>query len=135
MAAPLTARARLTATPGKGERPRFLCAFPALDWAPSALPQSEGGVLDRDRFGRLTVPLFRCPARPPARLPHQHLRLNAGHIALSKVSDTRAQLGIVAVAGVQQRHAAGKTDLARPADLFERNRRLGLEPDLPGHPR
>jgi len=33
----------------------------------------------------------------------------------------------VAVAGVHQRHAARKADLARPADLFERNLRLGFE--------
>src|SRR5229473_898946 len=64
----------------------------SLDGAPSAVPQSEGEVLDRDRIGRVTLTLLRCAARPLARLPHQHLRLNAGHIALSKLSDTRAQL-------------------------------------------
>jgi hypothetical protein len=70
-----------------------------------------------------------------ARLPHQRLRLNVGHIALSKLSDARAQLGIVGVAGVHQHHVAGKADLTRPADLFERNPRLGLERNLLGHPR
>jgi len=109
--------------------------LPPLDCAPSSRPQSEGEVLDQDRIGRVTVTFLRCPTRPRARLPHQRLRLNAGHIALSKVSDARAQLGIVAVAGVHQRHAARKADLARPADLFERNLRLGFERDLLGHPR
>src|SRR6266571_4251743 len=37
--------------------------------------------------------------------------------------------------GFQQRHVARKTDLTRPADLFERNLRLGLERDLLRHPR
>ena len=112
----------------------FIAAFPPLDCAPSFLPQSEGEVLDRDRIGRVMAPFLRCPAWPLARLPHQHLRLNAGHIALSKLSDARAQLGIVAITGVQQRHAARKADLTCPADLFERNLRLGLERDLLGHP-
>src|SRR5882757_4032488 len=113
----------------------FIGALPPLDDVPSARPQSKGEVLDRDRIGRVTVPVLRCPARPLARLPYQRLRLNAGHIVLSKLSDARAQLGIVAVAGVQQRHVARKTDLTRPADLFERNLRLGLERDLLRHPR
>src|SRR5258708_15899414 len=134
-AGPFMARCNVNTQPRKPRGQPFIAALPPLDCAPSALPQSEGEVLDRDRIRRVTVPLFRCPARPRARLPHQHLRLNARHIALSKVSDTRAQLGSVAVAGVQQRHTAGKTDLARPADLFECNLRLGLERDLLGHPR
>src|SRR6266568_1029686 len=113
----------------------FIGALPPLDDVPSSRPQSKGEVLDRDRIGRVTVPVLRCPARPLARLPYQRLRLNAGHIVLSKLSDARAQLGIVAVAGVQQRHVARKTDLTRPADLFERNLRLGLERDLLRHPR
>src|SRR5450631_1981563 len=78
----------------------FIGALPPLDDVPSSRPQSEGEVLDRDRIGRVTVTLLRCPTRPRARLPHQRLRLNAGHIALSKLSDARAQLGIVAIAGV-----------------------------------
>src|SRR5258706_7370127 len=118
------ARCNVTTHPRNPRGQPFIAALPPLDCAPSALPQSEGEVLDRDRIGRVTVPLFRCPARPRARLPHQHLRLNAGHIALSKVSDTRAQPGI------QQRHAAGKTDLAPPADLIECNLRPCREPDL-----
>src|SRR6266852_5797982 len=75
----------------QGRKP-IIGPLPPLDRAPSAVPQSEGEVLDRDRIGRVTLTLLRCAARPLARLPHQHLRLNAGHIALSKLSDTRAQL-------------------------------------------
>jgi len=80
------------------------------------------------------APFLRCPDRPLAWLLHQRLRLNAGHVALSKVSDARAQLGIVAIAGVHQRHAARKADLTGPADLFERKLRLGLERDLLSDP-
>src|SRR5713226_7816746 len=142
-AGPLMARCNVNTHTRKPRAQPFIGALPPLDGAPSAVPQSEGEVLDRDRIGRLdrdrigrvTLTLLRCAARPLARLPHQHLRLNAGHIALSKLSDTRAQLGIVAVAGVHQRHVARKTDLARPADLFERNLRLGFERDLFGYPR
>src|SRR5437588_6387565 len=47
----------------------------------------------------------------------------------------RAQLGIVPVAGVQQRHLARKPSLTRPADLLQRDLRLGLEADLRRHTR
>ena len=112
----------------------FIGALSPLDDVPSSRPQSEGEVLDRDCIGRGAVPFLRCPARLLAWLPDHRLRLNAGHIALSKLSNARAQLGIVAVAGVHQRHVAGKADLTSPADLFERNLRLGFESDLLGHP-
>src|SRR6266849_5609163 len=83
---------RLLLALGPLDQQPFIGCLPPLDGAPSAVPQSEGEVLDRDRIGRVTLTLLRCAARPLARLPHQHLRLNAGHIALSKLSDTRAQL-------------------------------------------
>src|SRR5450631_247732 len=104
------ARCNVNTQPRKPRGQPFIAALPPLDGAPSAVPQSEGEVLDRDRIGRVTLTLLRCSARPLARLPRQHLRLNTGHIALSKLSDTCAQLGVVAIAGVQQRHVARKAD-------------------------
>src|SRR5271165_5038199 len=78
------ARCNVNTQPRKPRGQPFIAALPPLDCAPSSFPQAEGEVLDRDRSGRVTLPFRRCPARPLARLPHQHLRLNAGHIALSK---------------------------------------------------
>jgi hypothetical protein len=128
------ARCNVNTQPRKPRGQPFISALPPLDCTPSSRPQSEGEVLDRDRIGRVMAPFLRCPDRPLAWLLHQRLRLNAGHVALSKVSDARAQLGIVAICGAHQRHAARKADLTGPADLFERKLRLGLERDLLGDP-
>src|SRR6266852_6181615 len=89
-AGPLMARCNVNTHTRKPRAQPFIGALPPLDGAPSAVPQSEGEVLDRDRIGRVTLALLRCAARPLARLPHQHLRLNAGHIALSKLRNRKA---------------------------------------------
>jgi hypothetical protein len=44
----------------------------------------------------------------------------------------RAQIG--AVTSIHQNHAARQTDRTRPAHVFERNFRLGLEADVSGTP-
>src|SRR6202040_39484 len=93
----------------------------AIRWC---LPATKSDLLDRDRIGRIAAPLLACTGWPRARRPHQGLRLNAGHIALSELGDAPAQLGIVAIAGVQQHHIAGKAALTRPADLLQRDLRL-----------
>src|ERR1700726_2538497 len=113
----------------------FVGAFPPPDRAPCFRAQPKSDLLDRDRIGRIAAPLLACPGWPRARRPHQGLRLNAGHIALSKLGDAPAQLGIVAIAGVQQRHSAGKADLTRPAHLLQCDLRFGFERDLLRHPR
>src|SRR4249920_2488425 len=132
-------RQRSLAASTRSRNVMFLCkvesqylvgAFSPFDRAPCFRTQSEGEILDRGRMGRVAAARLRRPAWPRARLPHQDLRLNACHIALAKLRNARTQLGIVAVAGVQQSHIAGKADLARPANLLQRDLRLGLERDL-----
>src|SRR6202021_948253 len=113
----------------------FVRAFPPPDRVPRFRAQPQCDLLDRNRIGGSAAPLLRRTAQPRARRPHQGLRLNARHIALAKLGDAPAQLGIVAIAGVHQHHVAGKAGLARPADLIEGDLRLGLERDLLGHPR
>jgi hypothetical protein len=75
------------------------------------------------------------PAPPRTRFPYQGLRLNAGHISLLQLRNARTQLGVMAVTGIQQHHAARKAHLTRPANLRERDLRLGLERDVLRHPR
>ena len=92
-------------------------------------------MLDRDRIGGIAATPLRCPATPRARCPHQGLRLNAGDIDLPQLGDARAQLGVVAEAGINQHQIARKAHLTRPANLIERDLRFGLEADIFRHSR
>src|SRR6266404_765221 len=65
----------------------FVGAFPPADRAPCLRAKPKCDLLDRNRIGRIAAPLLRCTARPRVRRPHQGLRLNTGHIALSELSD------------------------------------------------
>src|SRR5215218_9088716 len=96
---------------------------------------ARGDVLDRDRIGGIAATPLRCPATPRARCPHQALRLNAGDIDLPQLGDARAQLGVVAEAGINQHQIARKAHLTRPANLIERDLRFGLEADVFRHSR
>src|ERR1700674_2708615 len=118
---------------GKPRGQPFNRAFAPLDHAPRFRAQPDGKLFDRDRIGRVPAALLRGTARPFARRPYQRLRLNAGHIDLAKRCDAGAQLGVLTIAGVQQRHVARKARLTRPADVLERDLRLGLELDVLRH--
>src|SRR5665647_1723619 len=120
-------------------------AFPPFDRAPCALAQSESKLLDRDRLMLAVAAhqFWSSPAgRPPfwrqrhrARRPDRGVRSCAGDVAQSQRRDIRTQIGLGAIAGVHQDYAARKTGLTRPAQLLERDLRLGLEADLFRHTR
>src|SRR5258707_697155 len=65
------ARCNVNTQPRKPRGQPFIAALPPLDGAPSAVPQSEGEVLDRDRIGRVTMTLLPCPAPLPWRGGHR----------------------------------------------------------------
>src|SRR3981081_2628804 len=55
-AGPFMARCNVNTQPRKPRGQPFISALPPLDCAPSAIPQSAGEVLDRDRSGTVTRP-------------------------------------------------------------------------------
>src|SRR5665647_2287664 len=120
-------------------------AFPPFDRAPCALAQPESKLLDRDRpmLAIAAHQLRRSPATRPsfwrqrhrARRPDRGVRSRAGDVAQSQCRDIRTQISLGAIAGVHQDYAARKARLTRPAQLIERDLRLGLEADLFRHTR
>jgi hypothetical protein len=64
---------------------------------------------------------------PRAERPHRSGRHNAGHVGQLHRRDLRTQFAVVAIAGVEQRHAARQAGRASPAQLFDRDLRLGLK--------
>src|SRR6266436_7044467 len=97
--------------------------------------QSQRDLLDRGRIGGIAASLLWCPTVPRAWYPNQGLRLNARHIDLLQLRDARAQLGVMAVAGIQQHQVTRQTHLTCPADMLESDLRFGLEADLFRHSR
>src|ERR1700736_3255049 len=71
-------------------------------------------------------PLRAAPKLKPPALPGD---------TYSLPSNARAQLRVMTVAGVQQHCTARKASLTGPADLRERDLRLGLEAELRRHAR
>ena len=67
--------------------------------------------------------------------PHRGARQYAGSITQSQGADLLAQARVVAIARIQQHHAARNTSRASRAYLRERDLRLGLEADLLGNAR
>ena len=120
-------------------------AFPPFDRAPGALGQATRERLDRDRpmFGVTADQLRRSSAtrpllrrqRPCARRPHRGVRHNAGDVGQPQRRDGRTQIGVGAIAGVHQHHAARQAGRTCPTQLLERDLWLGLEADLLGHTR
>ena len=119
--------------------------FPPFYRLPSARWQAESELLDRDRLMfAVAAHQFRwSPAARPslwqqrrrARWPDRGVRSRAGDVAQSQHRDIRTQIGLGAIAGVHQDYTARKAGLTRPAQLLERDLRLGLETDLFRHAR
>src|SRR3990172_1424317 len=74
-------------------------------------------------------PLFRRE-RPRAPCPHRPLRQDTGDITQRERADTGAQVCVAVITRVHQHHATRKTGLAGPAQLLDRDLRLGLEADV-----
>src|SRR5271166_3639155 len=115
-------------------------AFSPFDRAPGVLWQAERELLDCDRpvlgvaaHARRRSPLARPRLRrqrPRAGRPCCGARQNAGDVSQIQSRNLRTQPAVVAIPSVQQHHAARQTDFAGPAQLIERDLRLGLEDDL-----
>ena len=71
--------------------------------------------------------------RALAGLPGERVGQNARHVGEVEIAHRHAQRRVDAVAGIHQHHATRQSGLAGPADLVERDLRLGLELDLLGH--
>src|SRR5882757_10818157 len=81
------------------------------------------------------VPRLASSLWPSPRRPYQDFGLNADDIAQPQLRHAGAQPRVSAIGGVHQYDPARQAGLARPLDLIERDRRLGLELDLRRHAR
>src|SRR5215469_9996107 len=126
-------RANMNTYAGKSRGLRFVCPFSPLDRLPGFRGQLQSKRLGGNRSCRVVAPLLGGPTAQHAWLRDQRLRLDTGYVELSQLTDPGAQFGIVAIASVEEYHIARKAHLTGPADLLERNLRLGLEADLLGH--
>ena len=93
-----------------------------------------GARADQLRRSSAARPFLRRQ-RPCTWRPDRRVRHNAGYVPQPQRRDVRTQIGVGAVAGVQQCHAARQGSLARPTQLLKRDLWLGFEADLLGHTR
>ena len=121
----------------KARAQRFGCAIAPCNRAPSPLRQAERERLDRDwsvlgvaphqfRRASATRPRLRRQ-RPHALRPYRGRRQNPGCVGQAQRRDVGAQRAVIAIAGVQQRHAARQPGRAGETQLLKRDLRLGLE--------
>ena len=143
--APFVAMGRANPQARKARAQRLGRALTPFDRSPRPLRQTERKRLDRDRPMLVVAPhQLRsssatrpglCRQRPGAGRPHRGRRQNAGRVGQAQRRDVSAQIAVVAIAGVQQHYAARQAGRIGPAQLIERDLRLGLEHDLLRNPR